>query len=185
MWLLDRGWVVFAVEFQPSAYSKGSFLNVGAHFLWTWNDYLSFDHGYRVENFVQFESAGQFSEAAEHLARRAAEELRNLDENLPTPSTVGEILPESLDRSPWVRYHRAISRALSGESSEAADLFRGLAAGAAATDWEQELATRSRRFVTLLHDRSAFIADVSALVQEHRAKLGLAWFARPIFGDQA
>jgi hypothetical protein len=44
-WLDDNGWFVTVVEFQPSGFGKGSYLNVGAHFLWSWNDFLSFDPG--------------------------------------------------------------------------------------------------------------------------------------------
>ena len=54
-WLDDRGWFVANVEFQPSGWSKGSYLNVGAHFLWTWNGFLSFDLGSRIEGFVPSE----------------------------------------------------------------------------------------------------------------------------------
>jgi hypothetical protein len=34
-WLDDRGWWVGVIEFQPSGWSKGSYLNVGACFLWS------------------------------------------------------------------------------------------------------------------------------------------------------
>jgi hypothetical protein len=182
-WLLDRGWVAFVVEFQPSAYAKGSFLNVGAHFLWTWNHYLSFDCGYRVENFVQFETEAQFADAGEQLARRAVDELRSLDEKLPSPAAVSAALPEALDRNPWVRYHRAVSRGLSGDSAEAASLFKGLASGAVSSEWEQELAIRSGRLLALLSDRRAFASAVAALIDEHRVKLGLPAYAEPILGS--
>lgn len=32
-WLADHGWWLTIVEFQPSAWSKGSYLNVAAHWL--------------------------------------------------------------------------------------------------------------------------------------------------------
>lgn len=48
VWLDDQGWWVGMVEFQPSSWSKGSYLNVGACFLWNEKDFLSFDAGHRV-----------------------------------------------------------------------------------------------------------------------------------------
>nr|WP_326184943.1 hypothetical protein [uncultured Oscillibacter sp.] len=34
IWLDDNGWFLTVVEFQPSAWSQGAYLNVGASFLW-------------------------------------------------------------------------------------------------------------------------------------------------------
>lgn len=53
-WIDDNGWYFTVVEFQPSAYGKGSYLNVGIHFLWTKHDYLSYDIGGRKNSFVDF-----------------------------------------------------------------------------------------------------------------------------------
>ena len=34
IWLQDNGWYLTMVEFQPSGFSKGTYLNVAMHFLW-------------------------------------------------------------------------------------------------------------------------------------------------------
>jgi hypothetical protein len=57
-WLDDNGWYIIQVEFQPSSWSKGAYLNVGISFLWekseALNDTLSFDFGYREKGHVEF-----------------------------------------------------------------------------------------------------------------------------------
>lgn len=57
-WLDDNGWYIIQVEFQPSAWSKGAYLNVGVSFLWekseALNETLSFDVGYREKGHVEF-----------------------------------------------------------------------------------------------------------------------------------
>ena len=57
-WLDDNGWYITQVEFQPSAWSKGAYLNVGVSFLWkkskALDETLSFDIGYRENAFVEF-----------------------------------------------------------------------------------------------------------------------------------
>lgn len=50
-WIDDRGWWLITVEFQPSSWSRGTYLNVGATWLWYFKNYLSFDLGYRIEGF--------------------------------------------------------------------------------------------------------------------------------------
>ena len=72
-WLDDRGWWLGVVEFQPSSFSKGSYLNVGA--MWLWHrtiKHIQFDVGHRVADvgYVEFESEAQFAPEAEKFAAR-------------------------------------------------------------------------------------------------------------------
>ena len=101
IWLLDRGWFTTVVEFQPSSYAKGSFLNVGVHFLWTWHNHLSFDLGYRVEEFHEFENEVQFPAAADQLASRAAQEVLIYDSLLTSPGAAAQHLPKSTEGHLW------------------------------------------------------------------------------------
>ena len=49
-WIDDNGYFVIQVEFQPSAYDRGSYLNVGISLLWEasegLNETLAFNIGY-------------------------------------------------------------------------------------------------------------------------------------------
>lgn len=54
LWIDDNGWFLILVEFQPSNWEKGSYLNIGINFLWADKDYLSFDYGYREHSCVSF-----------------------------------------------------------------------------------------------------------------------------------
>jgi hypothetical protein len=77
-WLADHGWWLTIVEFQPSAWSKGSYLNVAAHWLWSGVGVLSFDFGDRASEFVDYVSDDQFTPAAARLAEMAAQEAQRL-----------------------------------------------------------------------------------------------------------
>lgn len=74
-WLDDQGWWIGVVEFQPSSWRRGSYLNVGINWLWNAKDFLSFDFGSRVDDagFVSYESDEQFALFARPLARAAAD----------------------------------------------------------------------------------------------------------------
>lgn len=54
LWIDDNGWFLIIVEFQPSAWDKGTYLNVAIHYLWDKKDYLSFDYGHRENEFVTY-----------------------------------------------------------------------------------------------------------------------------------
>lgn len=64
IWLDDQRWWLCVVEFQPSSWSRGSYLNVGCMWLWPVRDDISFDEGYRVEEFCEFRDEAQFEAAA-------------------------------------------------------------------------------------------------------------------------
>jgi hypothetical protein len=115
IWLDDQRWFVTVVEFQPSGFSKGSYLNVGAHFLWSADGHLSFDLGYRLEGFSEFESEEQFEPEADQLASRAAIEVQRLRSVLQSPIIVETVIEEG----PWAQYHRGISQGLSGNREQA------------------------------------------------------------------
>ncbi len=55
-WIDDRGWMLFFVNFESSAFAKGSRLDIGAHFLWSAADHVSFDIVRRIEGFHPFEN---------------------------------------------------------------------------------------------------------------------------------
>ena len=67
IWIDDNGWYLTVVEFQPSAWSKGSYLNVAIHYLWDDKDHLSFDYCcderslfiHRIGDFVEFDGDGE------------------------------------------------------------------------------------------------------------------------------
>ena len=63
------------VEFQPSGWSRGSYLNVGCMWLWNTRVHISFDLGYRVDGFVHFENEKPFEPIADKLAIRALQKV--------------------------------------------------------------------------------------------------------------
>ena len=76
MWIDDNGWYLSVVEFQPSVWDKGSYLNVSVHFLWDEKDYLSYDYYTgmtpRLERFVSFdEDETRFLSEIQHLSEAA------------------------------------------------------------------------------------------------------------------
>src|SRR4051794_39139422 len=77
IWLDDQTWWLCAVEFQPSSWSRGTYLNVGCCWLWHVKDYVSFDLGNRVADagYTAFKNEAQFAAAARKYAQRAAIEV--------------------------------------------------------------------------------------------------------------
>ena len=180
VWLDDRGWYVTVVEFQPSGFSKGSYLNVGAHFLWCWSGGTSFDLGYRVNGFVTFAGNENFAAEIEQLACAAVKEVERLRSVLVSPSVVAKVVPSNPNASSWACFHQAVSLALSGETCESSKLFTGLAKPALeyyATEshraYEIDRASRCEALAGKLSDRTAFRGAVIELIAAQRQSLHL------------
>jgi hypothetical protein len=76
-WLDDHGWWLGIVEFQPSNWDRGTYLNVGAMFLWRPINHLSFEVGYRVDGFSSAQS-DDFEAAVDAKIQLAVARLENL-----------------------------------------------------------------------------------------------------------
>src|SRR5262249_42510049 len=137
-WIDDQRWYAIVVEFQPSGFSKGSYLNVGVHFLWKSSGDLSFDLGYRVRGFVAFESEAQFGPEADRLAAAAATEVERYRTLLTGVQAVITSIDSETDD--WPAYHRAIALGLSGSSPQASEVFARLTSPSDPRPWEAERA---------------------------------------------
>jgi hypothetical protein len=180
VWLDDRGWYVTVVEFQPSGFSKGSYLNVGAHFLWSWSGSTSFDLGYRVNGFVTFAGNENFATEIERLAVAAVKEVERLRTVLVSPTVVAKIIPSNPNASSWASYHQAVSLALSGDADASAKLFGALAQPAReyyATEshkaYEVDRAAKCELLRRKIQDPTAFRHAIVELIGVQRKSLHL------------
>ncbi|WP_404477460.1 hypothetical protein [Novosphingobium sp. BL-52-GroH] len=173
-WVADHGWWVTVVEFQPSSWSKGSYLNVAAHWLWSAGNHLSFDYAGRIKEHVEYVPDTQFTEAASLLAGLAEDEaLRLSDLFISLSATATVLLSEErkLTGGGWMAYHAGIVAALEGLRSDANDMFARVMKGFASPD--SLLTQAASRMADLLDDPRAFRDEVTSLILQHRAALQL------------
>lgn len=128
VWFKDNGWWLGVVEFQPSSWSKGSYLNVAAMWLWNAKDYWSFDEGGRVEKFHEFKDTDQFADVADTLATRARNEILALSQRFSSLAVVAAHLARNSDENPWHSYHAAMAALAIGDVEQAQKRFRALLA---------------------------------------------------------
>lgn len=80
VYLDDNDYFFTVIEFQPSCWSRGTYLNIGLIFLWKYNpDLLPLDFpreiGGRYSEFVQYENEIQFRNEVIKLVNIAKEEI--------------------------------------------------------------------------------------------------------------
>jgi hypothetical protein len=137
-WRDDRQWWVIGVEFQPSGWSRGSYLNVGCMWLWRPKDYFSYDVGGRVAPFTAFQSEEQFQITAEEMAMKSAEEVIRYRGLFPNVMSVCDYYLQQKSRDFWQDFDAAIACVLSCEMKKAGLLFSKVIDSDIETDWAKK-----------------------------------------------
>lgn len=185
LWLTDRGFWLSVVEFQPSAFRKGSYLNVAAHWLWGVHDFLSYDYGVpQVRSFIQFADPESFAPAAAQQAADATEASEQLRVQFATVPAAAAILSE-LERTyaqdgrggTWPAFNAAMAEALSGDTASAVALFQ--CAISTFEGWHPEIAEPIRELLAAVEDRERFLDMVDARMNKNRERFGLAPIKNP------
>lgn len=179
-WMADHGWWANVVEFQPSQWSKGSYLNAGAHWLWSPSDALSFDYGGRLLEHVEYVSDEQFTEAALALANQAKREALRLSEQFFSLLATTEILlveerkltqKERRQASAgWLGYNSGVAAGLCGQSNDADEAFSRVIDNFAPDSLLVRAAVDMAR---LLDNPQGFRSKVTEQIVQHRAALRL------------
>jgi hypothetical protein len=170
LWLQDRGWWLVVVEFQPSGWRKGSYLNVAAHWLWSDNGFLSFDVCNRVGGFAEYASDAQFASAALELAENAAVEAQRLTKRFSSiDATATDLVAEEDATEPssgsWSRYNAGMAAGLSGQSAKAAALLSSVT--------DDRVKPSAETMTPLANDPASFQKKVIDLIARQRLALGL------------
>ncbi|HET9344639.1 MAG TPA: hypothetical protein VFO05_02975 [Candidatus Limnocylindrales bacterium] len=171
-WLDDRIWHLIVVEFQPSSWSPGTYVNVAAMWLWNVTDYISFDYGpYRVQ---EFESADtdDWPERCRDAASLAAAHVQDLRAEI-TDLAAAARATSAIDQPGWPTFHAAIASGLVGDVERARELFDRLLVEGATEDWHRAMQTKAAELRALLGDPAAFRARVVDDIERTRSALRL------------
>jgi len=156
-WLADHGWWLAVVEFQASQWSRGSYLNVGAMWLWQPVPQSSpYPDVYRridEAGYVEASDEENFTQAGSQLAEIAAREAQRLRGAVSDDAAALALI---LDSDP-------------GAAVRHPDLHAGITAGRLGRwdEAEQQLAVFVRRAAR--HEASYPDADVSMLSAQRTA----------------
>ena len=177
LWFADHSWWwLTVVEFQPSSWSKGSYLNVAAHWLWTDIGTISFDFGGRLEGFEEYSSDEQFAVAAARLAASAAEEAQRLATVFSSLGATAEVLlMEAQSRTPghpgWMAYNAGGAAGLVGRTDEAMEMFGSVLNNPA--DPTSVLHRRAERMSKLASDPAKLKQEAASMIEHQRETLRL------------
>lgn len=178
-WIADHGWWLNVVEFQASGWTKGSYVNVAAHWLWSIGGFLSFDYGGRIAGFEEYANDVQFQPSARKLAQTAAEEARKLTHAFGSVAMTADVLlihEASVHveaRGSWSTYNAGIAAALAGRETDAATMFQWVT--------DQRVKPAAERLARLLSEPAELKDKVESLIVRQRKALKLPKLSRAPF----
>jgi hypothetical protein len=172
-WLDDRGWWVAVVEFQPSGWSKGSYLNVAACFLWAEKDSLSFDDPAGERPWFDAAEGQSFLDKANILASQARDAILRLRERHTSTASSASWLTSRPRLSNHGHFHAAVALGLSGNSTAAGTHFKAATDLGTDIPWVLELNDTCARLGEIVSNRRAFVEAVSDTIQRTRRLMRL------------
>lgn len=168
-WVSDQRFWLIVIEFQPSAWQKGTYVNVGAMWLWRARKGFAFHVGYRIADFAPFYSSEQFAPVAAELATQAAREVQRRREQFKTLHEIYRYLVDNTAESNWHIFHAAIAAGLVGDIDTAHRLFQIFHdIPIRNVQWQLELRAKNALLATRLEQPLLFRALVLETIQECR-----------------
>lgn len=172
-WISDQGAWVIMIEFQPSAWEKGTYLNVWPIWLWLRMGAGDF-RGKRVGDYIPFESAAQFAAEVNNLARLAAYRVNELHLRFRTLAGTLEEMLGGITENPFRVYAAAATAAIVEDTVTARQLFDQIEA-LSAGDYKPwiELKAEAAVLAALLGYPDRYRAAASTAIDEARTRLRL------------
>ena len=168
VWIADRGFWLSVVEFQPSSWSKGTYLNVAVHWLWgSLPETATFDRAERIGEFVQFQSPAQFLLAVDQMAKKAVEIDQIHRSMFPSAKATATILVNELQPGAygeWAAFHAGVAAGLAGDFETARRLFESV---------RRHAASQAQVLLAYIDDPVAFRSHVRGMIEAERAYYGL------------
>jgi hypothetical protein len=186
-WLADRAWWLGIVEFQPSAWSRGTYLNVSLMWLWQPIGYLTFEvEPRRVGQFVDIDATPDVGAAVTQVVNDARDAMTSLFGRFDRLSLVIDYFRSFAHaRRARDEAHLATAYGLTGDmvhAREAFDRALVLREDSPSNEWRALSYLLEAR--PAAEDEALFRAWATATVSQTRASLKLSSLTRSL-PDQA
>jgi hypothetical protein len=174
LWYDDHGWWAIIVEFQPSGWDRGSYLNVGLSWMFYEMDHWSFDIGYREDGFRSASKGDQFELTMMEVANLAAQRVHDYRQRFASLEDMCTYYDGIEGRGGWPDYYAGVLEGLRGNRDAAERRFSRVLSSTSTTMWHRALEFRCQDLMRLLGQPTFFRDSVVGIVLRCRSGRGLA-----------
>jgi hypothetical protein len=168
IFLCDNGWYVIVIEFQPSSWDKGSYLNIGVDLNFYPRNYLAFSYGSREKGFTGVNNEKQFIEVVDNYCNHVIEKIQKFREEFKDISTAIASIERINPDDPWHYFDLAILYGLNGQAQKADSFLRKLMEQRCKFDYENERQKLASEMFELLTDNEKFVIHAKTLIANSR-----------------
>lgn len=173
IWYDDHGWWAIVVEFQPSAWERGSYLNIGLSWMLYERSSWAFDIGHREQDFKRASDEDQFEAAMDNVAAYAARRVLEYRDRFSSLDQMRAHYRDLGDGS-WDDYYAGVLAGLSGDRETAEQRLSLVIDAPARVTWHRALQFRCRDLVRLLAQPRSFRDSILGIVLRCRSARCLA-----------
>ncbi len=183
VWLRDHGWWLSIVEFQPSSWSKGSYLNVACMWLWCPHGHLAFHVCERLGRYAEFVDHASFQPAADGLARLAAEGSLKNEPRFSNIQAVYAYLDALTvgSQSHWDHYNAMMAALACGKVDSSVKHWQSLRTLGADYEWCEALQSRAMHVMEVARTNKRAAVEEQVNLARERLTLppatGFSWAA--------
>jgi len=174
VWIADQKYWLIAIEFQPSDWSKGSYLNVGCMWLFYPQDHIAFNYGHREKELIKYQTEKQFEQAVTDFCLSAMIKVEEYQKKFISLDAICDHLLKIVNqKNTWSFYHAAVACGLTKRNSKAKELFNNIINEKYTFDWEVEIQNKSKLLISQLVTPEKFKQTVIDWANHTRTALKL------------
>ncbi len=166
--LYDKGWLTIVIEFQPSSYSKGTYLNIGVDFNFYPRDYFAFVYGYRETGFEEFRDEEQFAKLVNDLCDLTIKRVEELDRKFIDIWTALKTADKEKADDTWRIYEVAVLNILTSNFDKARKQLFQVSKTKCEYDYEIERKKVADELLDWLQERPADLDKIENLINKTR-----------------
>ena len=164
----DCGWYCIIIEFQPSSWAKGSYLNIGLDFNFYPRPHFAFDFNYREDGFTEFSNEEQFADSIHAMCDSAIKKLHELMSLFSNFSSAIAAITKRRSSDAWQLYDLAVLHALNCNYTQAGKMLHSLCEENCERDWEKERKIVAQDLLSSIQDSNQTAEKIQKLILQTR-----------------
>lgn len=167
IFLYDNGWWIIIIEFQPSSFSKGTYLNIGINFNFYPNDSFAFSYGHREKNLEEAENEVLFEKIINDYCDYTIKKVEKLKYKFRNVhAAIKTFKKQEFDS--WDHFDLAMLYGITGQLNRSRRRLKKVIREKCEHDFEIERRKVAKEILPWLGNHQMFLENIKALIIKTR-----------------